>query len=47
MIVLYAVILVRTLAIGWVAGMLTFRRASSWCTQCGETLGCLRCARRS
>ena len=33
--------------LGWAAGMLTFRRSMSWCTECGETLACLRCAPRS
>lgn len=33
--------------LGWAAGMLTFRRSMSWCTECSETLGCLRCARRT
>jgi Ser/Thr protein kinase RdoA (MazF antagonist) len=33
--------------VGWLAGMLTFKRSMAWCTECGETLGCLHCARRS
>jgi hypothetical protein len=37
---------VAALAIGWVAGMLTFRRSALWCRQCGEILGCLRCEAR-
>jgi hypothetical protein len=31
--------------LGWASGMLTFRRSSRWCPECGDTLGCLRCAR--
>jgi hypothetical protein len=31
-------------AVGWLAGMLTFRRASHWCPVHGETLACRLCA---
>lgn len=28
------------LLIGFLGGLLTFRRASHWCRVCGRTLGC-------
>jgi len=32
-------------ALGWLAGMLTFRRSLRWCPRCGETLRCGSCRR--
>lgn len=30
-------------ALGWVAGMVTFRRSRRWCPECGGTLRCINC----
>jgi hypothetical protein len=37
--------LVAVASLGWVAGMLTRRRADHWCIQCGTTLQCANCLR--
>ncbi|HKT03611.1 MAG TPA: hypothetical protein VJT31_29125 [Rugosimonospora sp.] len=29
--------------LGFGAGLLTFKRSSHWCPQCGQTLSCGRC----
>jgi len=34
-----------TMALGWVGGMLTFRRTLRWCSACGQTLACINCLR--
>lgn len=34
---------IASLVIGWLAGMLTFRRAQRWCTTCGLSLTCPEC----
>jgi hypothetical protein len=31
------------LALGWLAGMLTFKVKSHWCRSCGTTLSCSAC----
>jgi hypothetical protein len=33
------------LALGFLAGLLTFRRSLQWCPSCGETLTCPGCRR--
>jgi hypothetical protein len=33
-------------AIGWLAGMLTFKRSTRWCPVHGVTLMCAHCERR-
>jgi hypothetical protein len=43
----FAIIVAAALALGWLAGMLTFRRSLKWCKECGEVLACLRCTRRT
>jgi hypothetical protein len=40
-----AVSTVMALVLGWLAGMLTSRRASHWCPVDGSRLQCLECAR--
>ena len=30
---------------GWLAGMLTHKRAERWCPLCGSHLQCLQCAK--
>jgi hypothetical protein len=32
------------LVLGWLAGMLTHKRAERWCPVCGSRLKCLECA---
>ncbi|MEN3305536.1 MAG: hypothetical protein V7603_1738 [Micromonosporaceae bacterium] len=29
--------------LGFGAGLLTFKRSSRWCTQCGKSLSCSQC----
>jgi hypothetical protein len=29
--------------VGFLSGLLTFRRSLTWCRECGETLSCPRC----
>lgn len=29
--------------LGWLAGMLTFKRSQTWCPRCGDSLDCVRC----
>ncbi|MGH3713525.1 MAG: hypothetical protein ACRDT4_08720 [Micromonosporaceae bacterium] len=31
--------------LGFLCGLLTFRRSLRWCRECGETLICPRCVR--
>jgi hypothetical protein len=33
------------LVLGWLAGMLTHKRAERWCPACGSHLKCLDCAK--
>jgi hypothetical protein len=33
------------LVLGWLAGMLTHKRAERWCPACGSRLKCLHCAK--
>jgi hypothetical protein len=33
------------LFLGWIAGMLTFKRSLTWCRVCGSTLTCPDCQR--
>lgn len=42
---LYAVIpaLVGVIFLGWCAGMLTFKRSSLWCRECGVIMKCPNC----
>lgn len=35
--------LIAGLVLGFLAGLLTFRRTLRWCRACGETLTCARC----
>jgi hypothetical protein len=44
LIILGAVVLL--VALGWVAGMLTSKKASHWCPHCGRTMTCPECSRR-
>ena len=30
--------------LGWIMGMLTFKRSQMWCTRCGHVLTCVTCA---
>jgi hypothetical protein len=41
----YAITAVLTALLGFVAGMLTFKRSQRWCPRCGIALRCLECAR--
>ena len=36
---------VMALVVGWLAGMLTSKRAEHWCPQDGSQLRCLECAK--
>lgn len=45
MIVMFVASIVGSVAVGWVAGMLTFRRSLTWCSACGQTLSCGNCLR--
>ncbi len=40
-----AITVVMALVLGWLAGMLTHRRAERWCPVCGSRLKCLECVR--
>jgi hypothetical protein len=31
--------------LGWLAGMLTFKRSLLWCKNCGRVLTCVSCAK--
>jgi len=33
--------------LGWLGGMVTFKRSMRWCKVCGATLMCLTCHRRA
>ena len=37
---------VAALVVGFLAGLLTFKRSLRWCPQCGETLRCPYCPRQ-
>jgi hypothetical protein len=38
---------VALIALGWVAGMVTYRQSRRWCTDCGCTLRCTNCSTRA
>jgi hypothetical protein len=42
-VVMIVVGLVAVAGLGWLAGMLTFRRSHRWCPRCGQTLRCTAC----
>jgi hypothetical protein len=46
-IVVFAASIVGSVAVGWLAGMLTFRRSLTWCSACGQALSCLNCLREA
>jgi hypothetical protein len=33
------------LIVGWLSGMVTFKRSQSWCPACGSRLSCADCPR--
>ena len=37
------VVAVLTLVVGFVAGLVTFKRSRLWCVECGATLRCVEC----
>lgn len=38
------VLVAGTALVGWIAGMVTFRRSLRWCGRCGRVLRCPDCA---
>jgi len=44
--VVIGLIMAATLATGFAAGFVTFRRSQSWCPSCGAGLRCTECAHR-
>jgi hypothetical protein len=45
MVELFVVLLLAgTAVLGWVTGMVTFRRSLRWCRHCGRVLRCPECA---
>jgi hypothetical protein len=38
--------IVVALLVGWLAGMLTFKRSEHWCRACGTRLTCAACVQR-
>lgn len=45
MVMMYAAGLVSMAVLGWLAGMLTFKRSLRWCSACGAGLKCPQCSR--
>jgi hypothetical protein len=39
--------LVAVALLGWLAGMMTFKRSLRWCAVCGRRLSCAACTRVS
>lgn len=39
----FAMAVLAASVLGWLAGMLTFKRSLVWCAACGRVLACLRC----
>jgi hypothetical protein len=41
---LYTIVATGLVLLGFVAGMVTFKRSLRWCPVCGATLSCRACA---
>ena len=37
------IVALSALIVGFLAGLLTFKRSEQWCTECGETKRCPKC----
>jgi hypothetical protein len=40
----YAAVALAAIIVGFIAGLVTFKRSFAWCPKCGVTLRCLECA---
>ena len=38
-----AIVALSALIVGFLTGLLTFKRSEQWCTECGETKRCPKC----
>jgi hypothetical protein len=43
---LLAATIITAIAVGFLAGLLTFKRSLRWCRHCGQTLSCADCSGR-